>query len=293
MGETTARNKLHPNQRSRMGISHPTSSRSDIADINGAKIAYDITGEGPALVLIHAGIADRRMWDPQIPEFSQHYRVLRYDLRGYGQSTIPPQPYAHHDDLAGLLQHLEIEQAHILGISMGGRVAIEFTLTYPDMVKSLIRVNSFAGETEHSEVLQNAWAEMEKAEEAEGLDAVIELENRLWVDGPNRTPEAVPSEAREQVREMNTALFARIDEHDAAEETPLEPPASDRLSEISVPTLIIVSTEDVPDVHAAAAIMESSIPGSRKVVIPNAAHMVSMERPEEFNRTVLDFLGAL
>ena len=92
---------------------------------------------------------------------------------------------------------------------------------------------------------------------------------------------------------MNAALFARINEHDAAQEKQLEPPASERLGEISVPMLIIVSTEDVPDVHAAAAIMESSIPGSRKVVISNAAHMVSMERPVEFNRTVLEFLRTL
>lgn len=274
-------------------MANPNTARSGIADINGATIAYDITGDGEALVLIHAGIADRRMWDPQIPDFSQRYRVVRYDLRGYGESTIPPQPYAHHEDLAGLLRHLKIDQAHILGISMGGRVAIDFTLAYPGMVKSLIRVNSGVGEVELSDVLQNAWAEMERAEETEGLDAVIELETRLWVDGPNRTPDQVSPAIRNKVHAMNAALFARIDEHEAAEELPLESAAIERLTEIAVPTLIIVSTEDVPDVRVAADLMESSIAGSRKVVISNAAHMVSMEQPEAFNKAVLEFLGTL
>jgi pimeloyl-ACP methyl ester carboxylesterase len=271
-------------------MADPNESVKGIAEVNGAHLAYDLTGEGPALVLIHAGIADRRMWDDQIPVFSQRYQVVRYDLRGYGESTIPPQPYAHHEDLAGLLHHLQIDKAHILGISMGGRVAIEFTLSHPEMVKSLIRVNSGVGEIEPSEVLQTAWEAMEAAEEAEGLTAVIELENQLWVDGPNRSPEEVPTAIRERVQEMNTALFARIAEHEAAEELPLEPPAVERFAEISVPTLIIVGGEDVPDVHAVAEIMESSIPGNRKVVISDAAHMVSMERPEVFNLAVLEFL---
>ncbi len=276
-----------------MGTSQPTSSHSDLADINGATIAYDVIGEGPTLVLVHAGIADRRMWDEQIPVFSEHYQVVRYDLRGYGESTIPPQPYAHHEDLAELLHHLQIEQAHILGISMGGRVAIEFTLSHPEMVRSLIRVNSGVGEIAPSAVLQTAWEAMEAAEETEGLTAVIELENRLWVDGPNRSPKEVPSAIRDRVQEMNTALFARIAEHEAAEELPIEPPVGERFREISVPTLIIVGGEDVPDVHTVADLMETSITGSRKVVIPDAAHMVSMERPEVFNQAVLEFLREL
>ena len=148
----------------------PTSTepRSPTTSLAKDRHSFSFTPESPTVAC-----GTRKYLD-----FSQHYQVVRYDLRGYGESTIPPQPYAHHDDLAALLQHLGIEQAHILGISMGGRVAIDFTLTYPEMVTSLIRVNSGVGEFEPSEVLQNAWAEMEKAEETEGLDAVIELENR-------------------------------------------------------------------------------------------------------------------
>jgi pimeloyl-ACP methyl ester carboxylesterase len=266
---------------------------SGVAEVNGAHLAYDLTGNGPVLVLIHAGIADRRMWEDQISVFGRNYRVLRYDLRGYGESDIPSAPFAHHDDLAGLMRHLGIDQAHILGVSQGGQVAIAFALTYPAMVISLIRVSSGVGEQEPSDVLQRAWEEMERAEETEGLGKVLELELQLWVDGPDRTPQAVDPAVRERVREMNAALFERIPEHEAAEEKPLHPPAIDRFAEIQTPTLIIAGDQDVPDVHAIAELMEASIPNSRKVMIPDAAHMVSMERPDEFNRAVLEFLESL
>jgi pimeloyl-ACP methyl ester carboxylesterase len=134
---------------------------------------------------------------------------------------------------------------------------------------------------------------MEKAEEAEGLTRVIELELQLWVDGASRSPQDVNPTVRERVREMNTALFDRISEHEAADETPFSPPAIDRLGEISAPTLIIVGALDVPDVLAMADLMESRIPNATKVVIPEAAHMVNMERPEEFNRVVIEFLDTL
>jgi 3-oxoadipate enol-lactonase len=263
---------------------------TQFAEINGARIAYDIEGTGPPLVLIHAGIADRRMWDDQIPEFSNHYQVLRYDLRGFGESTIPPSSYAHHEDLAGLLHQLGIDRAHILGISQGGQVAIDFTISHPEMVMSLTRVSSGIGEREPSDALQQAWAEMERAEATEGLSKVIELELQLWVDGPERSAQAVNPTVRKRIREMNTALFARIPEHEAAEEIHLEPPAIERLNEIKAPTLVIVGKQDVPDVHTIAELLETSIKNAQKVVIPDAAHMVSMERPEEFNRIVLDFL---
>ena len=258
-----------------------------------AHIAYDVAGEGPALVLIHAGIADRRMWDDQIPAFSRDYQVVRYDIRGFGESTMPPTDYANHEDLAGLLDHLEIAQAHVLGISMGGKVALDFTLAHPDRVTSLIRVSADLPETPVSDVLKRAWDDMKAAEENNGLSDVIELEINLWVDGPNRKPGTVNQRVRDRVREMNTALFARIVEHDAATENRITPPTIERLQEIQVPTLNIVGEEDVPDVHTAAQLLKEGIRTAKMVNVPGAAHMVSMEKPEEFNDIVLEFLGSL
>jgi pimeloyl-ACP methyl ester carboxylesterase len=264
---------------------------SGTANINGAQIAYDITGTGPALVLIHAGIADRRMWDNQIPAFSHNYQVVRYDLRGFGESTMPPTEYAHHADLAALLDHLSIAQAHVLGISMGGGVATDFTLTHPEAVKSLIRVSAGFPETDISEVLKQAWDNLEAVETSAGQSAVIEPELDLWVDGPNRKPAPERAAIRAKIREMNTAILARSAEHDAAKPVRLTPPTIEPLQATGVQILNIVGEEDVPDIQTSAELLKRSIPTANVVNFPDTAHMVNMERPEEFNQVVLNFLA--
>jgi 3-oxoadipate enol-lactonase len=266
---------------------------TQIAKINGARIAYDVSGEGPALVLIHAGIADRRMWDDQIPAFSRNYQVVRYDLRGFGESTMPPAEYAHNEDLAGLLDHLGIAQAHVLGISMGGGVATEFTLAQPKAVKSLIRVSADFPETDISEVLKRAWDEMETVQANSRPNEVIELELNLWVDGPNRKQALERAAIRDKVRQMNAAIFARAAEHDAAKGNRLTPPTIEPLQKVHVPILNIVGDEDVPDIQTSAELLQRSIPTAKIVNFPDTAHMVNMERPEEFNRVVLEFLDSV
>src|SRR4051812_29356284 len=105
-----------------------TTSEQGIAEINGAQIAYEVAGSGHPLTLIHAGLADKRMWEAQFATFAESYRVVRYDIRGYGQSTFPAGPYTMREDLRALLQHLGIARTHLIGISMGGSIAIDFTL---------------------------------------------------------------------------------------------------------------------------------------------------------------------
>src|SRR5262245_61287179 len=112
------------------------------ASINGADIAHDIAGSGPVLTLLHAGIADSRMWRPQFREFAGSHSVLSLDLRGFGQTKMPAGPYAHYRDLEGLLEHLGISRTVLVGASMAGAVAIDFTLTHPRNVAALILVGS-------------------------------------------------------------------------------------------------------------------------------------------------------
>ncbi len=114
--------------------------RNNMAELNGAQFYYEVAGAGPPLVLVHAGIADRNMWDEQWHVFAQHYQVIRYDRRGYGQTTLVDEPYAHYQDLYALLNFLGIKQAHMLGCSMGGTTALDFALAYPARVSSLIAV---------------------------------------------------------------------------------------------------------------------------------------------------------
>ncbi len=258
------------------------------ADVYGARLYFEMMGMGHPLVLIHAGIADSRMWDDQFTDFAEHYRVIRYDIRGFGKSAMPTGSSSTSRDLYGLLTALGIARAYVVGLSIGGGIAIDFTLRYPEMVSALVLVASGLGGTQPSAEMRRADATVDAALERGGIDAAVEAENRLWVDGPKRTPDQVDPTVRARVSEMNGALY-RLPEVDAPRER-LDPPAIGRLGEIHVPTLILVGDGDVPDVIETANLLEQGIAGARKVVFPGVAHMVNMEQPEAFNRIVLNFL---
>lgn len=116
--------------------------QTGFVETNGTKLYYEMVGEGHPLVLIHGGYMDRRMWDDQLAVFAEHYRVIRYDVRGFGKSELPQVPYADRQDLAALLAFLGIEKTYLLGLSLGGVIALDFTLDYPYMVEALILVGS-------------------------------------------------------------------------------------------------------------------------------------------------------
>jgi pimeloyl-ACP methyl ester carboxylesterase len=258
-----------------------------IVAVNGAQIAYDVAGNGPAVLLLHAGIGDRRMWDDQVPAFAEHFTVVRFDARGFGETRKPDTPFAPYEDAIGLLDHLGISRAHIVGVSMGSQTAIEATIAAPERVSALVAVAARTG-TLVSSALRAGWERVDELYEAGDIAGAVEYELRMWVDGPDRDPDAVDPEMRERVREMNAALFTRDDE--AGEEIPLDPPAAERLAEISAPTLIVYGDKDVMDVRQAAGPLAAAILGAQLAVIPDAAHLPQMERPELFNEIVLGFL---
>jgi pimeloyl-ACP methyl ester carboxylesterase len=260
---------------------------SGIADVNGTKIAYDVAGSGPPVLLLHAGIGDRRMWDAQVPAFAEHFTVIRFDARGFGETRKPDAPFAPYADAVGLLNHLGISRAHVIGVSMGSQTAIEAAIAAPERVSTLVAVAARTG-TPVSPELRAGWERVDELYEAGDIAGAVEYELRMWVDGPDRGPEEVDPEMRERVRDMNAALFVRDD--DAGEEIPLDPPAAERLAEISVPTLIVYGDKDVMDVRQAAEPLAAAIPAAQLAVIRDAAHLPQMERPEVFNDIVLRFL---
>lgn len=263
------------------------------ADVNGARLYYEVGGEGHSLLLLHAGVADSRMWDDQFSMFAQHYKVIRYDLRGFGKSAMPPGPFSGHEDVAGLLNFLNIEKAYVIGQSFGGYIAIDFALAYPEMVDALVLgAPNVSGYEPSSEEMQRFCAEEEDALNRGDLVAATELNLRMWVDGPNRTPDQVNPAVRERVREMQLYAFS-LPEPGDSERQPLTPSAINQLDEIRVPTLIIVGDQDVPEFLKISDIVATGIPGAKKVVIPGVAHLPNMEEPKEFNRIVLDFLSEL
>ncbi len=264
--------------------------QNGIADVSGARIAYELAGSGPPVLLLHAGIGDRRMWDAQIPAFAEHFTVVRFDARGFGQTRKPDAPFAPYADAIGLLDHLGISRAHFIGVSMGSQTAIEAAIAAPERVSALVAVAARTG-SPVSSALRAGWDRVNELYEAGDIPGAVEYELRMWVDGPDREPDVVDPEVRERVRDMNAALFAR-DDFDG-EEIPLDPSAAERLAEISAATLIVYGDKDVIDVREAAGPLAAAIPGARLAVIPDAAHLPQMERPEVFNKIVLGFLLGL
>jgi 3-oxoadipate enol-lactonase len=231
------------------------------------------------------------MWDPQWETFRTAHRVLRYDLRGFGRSTIEPGSYSHARDLLELLEQQDVQKVSLVGVSMGGRVALEVALARPELIDAIVLVG--AGFPGHD------WsAEMNAADEAEmtalnrgDLDAAVEVSLRTWVDGPRRKSGDVDPEVRARVAEMQRRAYElQLPVWETAEEEPLVGDLSERLSEISAPTLVLVGEEDVPDMHEIAGRLERELPNARRASIADTAHVPSMERPREFDQLVLPFL---
>jgi len=256
--------------------------------IGGASLYYEMAGAGHPLVLLHEGFADSRMFDDQVAAFAARYRVIRYDRHGSGRSGVPTVPYTHHDVLRDLLRHLNVGRASVVGMSVGGGIAVDFTLAYATMVDTLIPVAASVGGYTSSDATMRQWGVIGAALVQGDVSGAVELTLRMWVDGPRRTPNEVDPAVRERMREMITHYYTiRSDDP-----PPLEPPAIFRLAEIEVPTLIAVGSGDVPDILTQADLLHESIAGARKAVIPDVAHVPNMESPEPFNRLVLDFLDA-
>ena len=267
-------------------------STTGFLDVPGASLYYECAGQGHPLLLIHAGIADSRMWDEQFPLFAQRYRVIRYDLRGYGQTRLGPGSFANHEDVTALLNALDVQKAHIIGVSFGSAVALDFTLTHPDMISSLVMVAPDAGGVEPSERIRQFIHDENALMEQGDVEAATELNLRLWVDGIHRTPEQVNPAVRRRVYDMQYHAFT-IPMPEGIEEEELQPPAITRLAEVRAPTLVIIGALDLPEKLELAGQLAATIPDARQHIIPGAAHLPSMEQPDEFNRVVLDFLGGI
>lgn len=269
-----------------------TTPQSGFAALNGTNVYYEMAGTGTPLVLVHAGICDSRMWDDQVARFAQHYQVVRYDLRGFGQTPLVDGAYAHHEDLRALMDYLGIPQAHVLGCSMGGTTVLDFALAYPDRVRTLIPVccepSGFVDTLE--DPLPPGWDGFVAAHKAGDIPFMADYEVQLWVDGPQRTADQVDARVRERVLAMN--LIALTNEHTGlGEREPLAPPAFDRLQEIKAPTLLMIGDLDQGSMVRAADVMATRIAGAQKAVVTGTAHLPNMEQPDRFNELVLNFLA--
>jgi len=260
-------------------------------EVEGCALAYDDVGAGAAVVLLHAGIADRRMWRHQAAELRGHRRVLAVDLPGYGESTVPTGAYANHDAVAGLLDELDIPQASLVGCSFGGKVAIDTALAHPDRVNALAlfgaAVSGHPWSEEFKELHQSLFGDIAD----DDLEAVTAAEIDLWVVGPDREPGELDPQLLAFATEMDRQALAAEMALDAVPVRELHPPAIGRLGEIRVPTLVAVGAADVPEIRHLADVLAAQVPDARRLPdVPDAAHLLPLACPDPVNAALLAFL---
>jgi 3-oxoadipate enol-lactonase len=252
-------------------------------------LAHEVTGSGPALLLVHAGIADRRMWDGQVGPFAAAgWTVIRADLPGFGETPLPAGPVALWATLRDLLDHLGVERAVVAGASLGGRAAVDLALAVPERVRALVLVGSgLAGHRFAEPALFELWDRSEAALERGDHEEAARVEIGTWVAGMGRGPEAVDPEVGRRVREMLLAAYA----HGEADLEEPDPPAATRLGVPAAPRGVGAAAHDRPDIHAMADALAGGIAGAERVVLAGTGHLPNLERPAAFNRVVLEFLG--
>ncbi len=263
---------------------------SGFAEISGSKIFQESKGKGPPLVFVHGGLSDSRFWDDQFDFFAEYFKVLRYDVKGFGRSDPPREPYFAHQDLNDLLDFWQVEKTHILGLSMGGGIAIDFGLESPNRVKSLILAAPSLGGFQYSKVLMQKGLElMTLSLERGGEEALrVLFEDPYW---QYTVPPRSRGAAREKMRKFARAFFEVL-RWDMNLMLPVSPPAVGRLSEIDIPTLVIAAGLDHPDNLKVVDRLASGIKGAKKVEIPDIGHMMNLEAPQQFNKVVHDFLSS-
>jgi 3-oxoadipate enol-lactonase len=257
-------------------------------------LAHDSAGEGPAVVLLHAGIGDRRLWDYQWSWLTASYRTVRCDLAGFGQTSLPRGHYRHGADVMALLKAVGIDQAVIVGGSLGARVALEVAVACPAMVSALVLVSpSLPGHDWSPEVQAFGDAE-DEALGREDLDTAVELNLKMFFDGPRRPSSAVDPARRSSVGRMQRRAFElqRCADERCVEEL-LVPDLAEHVAEITAPSVVMVGEHDVSDFHAIAARLTTSLVEARHVVVPDTAHVPYYERPDVFDRVLLEVLEDL
>ncbi|WP_309059537.1 alpha/beta hydrolase [Streptomyces sp.] len=255
-------------------------------------LAYLDTGSGDPVVLIHSGYVDHRVWDAQIPALAAHYRVIAPDVRGHGSSANATEPFRWADDLAGLLRHAGAGPAVLVGLSMGGVIATDTVLEHPELVRAVVTCGAATGDFQYTD----PWHREIQAESARALGAG-DIEGWLKAflsvaPGPHRTAGDIDPDILRRLREMALHTLSKHTPDEKDQHVPVTGSWA-RLPQIGVPVLTVNGGLEPDDMHAAAERLAGAVPDGRSVTIDGTGHYPNMERPEVFNRVLLDFLGAL
>jgi pimeloyl-ACP methyl ester carboxylesterase len=253
--------------------------------VNGSRVYYEDAGAGDCLILIHGFACDTRVWDDQFDAFARTHRVIRYDLPAFGRSDPPTGSYSTLDDLDLMMGALGVETAWIVGLSVGGGLAVEFALAHPERVRGLVLASTTLRRYPYSDEYVQLFLSYRRIARREGLEAARrDLLSSPLLKRLSENP-ALVQRAKAIVGNYNGFHWLYPDPHRV-----FYPPAIERLAEITVPTQVIVGQHDLADLHGVAERLATGIAHAETVVMPGAGHMVNVEDPERFNRTVLDFV---
>ena len=267
----------------------PSESPFKTLTLPGATLAVQHEGAGKALVFLHAGVADKRMWQSQLDRFKASHQVIAYDRRGFGETQAEDVPFSQVEDLEAVLRALELDNVTLIGCSQGGRTAIDFALSHPEKVNALILIasavsgapspQSFAPEVQ---VKLDALA---VSEEADDLGRVNELEAQLWLDGPRSPAGRVSGAVRDLFLDMN-AVALRHPELTRERGSAL---AYERVAELNVPTLIVWGELDFEHIKERCHYLLANIPDAQGEEIQGVAHLPSLES-ERVNELISAFV---
>jgi pimeloyl-ACP methyl ester carboxylesterase len=270
----------------------PTSAEFTVT-VDRAALSARRFGSGPNVVLLHPGVADQRCWSDVMERLARTHTVVSYDRRGFGSTQYEAEPHRSIDDLRAVLDAAGIERAHLVGNSMGGRLAVDFALADPHRVTSLVLVAASINGAPPPAVLPDEieeWAdEIERLEEAAEYDAVNELEARMWLDGPSRRPGYVASGARELFLDMNGLALRAAPTGEVTDDD--ETPAWQRLGELDVPVLAVVGAHDLPHIQERMVGLDTLINGARTVVLDASAHLPQLDDPAALSDVLAEFLA--
>ena len=250
-------------------------------------------GQGEAIVFLHAGVADKRMWYEQLEVFSKDYHAIAYDRRGFGETVTSDEVFSHVDDLRQILEYFSLSQVILVGSSQGGRVAIDFALNYPQQVAALILIAPAISGVPSPESFPKTIGEkleaLDKAEDKNELEQVNLIEANLWLDGPLSQAGRVSGEVRDLFLNMNGIALRH---HELSEETSY-PAAYERLTDISAPTLIVWGELDFPHIKERCQHLVETLSASQGKALLDTAHLPNLEQAQPFNNLIRAFLDEL
>lgn len=258
--------------------------------IGSAQLVGEQAGNGISLVFLHAGVADRRMWLPQMAALSSNHHTIAYDRRGFGETTTTDEAFSHREDLKAVLDQLGVLTSVLIGCSQGGLIAIDFALAYPQRVGALVLISPAISGAPDPETfpskIEAVMAALDEADEADDLARINSIEAHLWLDGPMSPSGRVGGSLRARFLEMNGIALAMPELTQAVE------PASayEKLADLLLPTLVIWGELDFPHIKERCHAVVETMPAAEGIEIAATAHLPNLEKPETINQLLQDFL---